>query len=596
MIKKLRNLRKELLNRDDIACYRMIMDFFDSPNDNEIKSILEISSIYLKTEIINVLYDLIDMYEDDFSRYKKEILYGQLIIWSQVLCCYEELIYAEKMIIEHKENYYYDDYLSACKEVKCISNYYTKAQVAMSSFEEVLGVDRYLDRLCREDIEPLEDIKSRIKKTVEAKTHKYKELFITQWSTSNISKIIEHQLIKYNGENQVCTVFECNKRSVILLLVDGFGFSQYQWHKNLIKNEINYTYNENIFSWLSSLNCIRELVLSSSHITDTAAGLAQIFCGQKPRHTGIISSKLSKKNMNGFIDTKAITINDFEKFFNTSQCSITELVRTFDIEPEVYYCSKYKSGNLGFSNYIFSGAKVQEIIPFERVFSVLKDELSNNNLNKYLRIVYITGLDNSGHTMGAYSKFEKFEHEKFNMLFRNFLIEIAIEKPELFNNETSIILTADHGMSESSRVMINRNDIKLRLFSSNIKDCRLIENNRALLIYGLNNNENIIKAKNCLVDYFESINIDADILEKSNDKYKEYYCTNENNKITELSPDILIRLIGNGLFYSKESSEHLLHYGGHGGGSFEEQFVPLLQIDLNEKILHNISNRFINII
>lgn len=596
MIKKLRSLRKELLNRGDITCYRMIMIFLDSPNDNDISNILGILSIELKAEIISVLYDLIDMYEDDFARYKKEILYGQLFIWSQVLICYEELINQKELITTHNEKYYSDDYLNACKEINNLSKYYTKSQVAMSSFEEVLGVDRYLDKLCSEDIEPLVDIIFDIKKILERKSRSYKELFITQWNTTNINKIIEHQLIRYNGENEVCTIFECNKKNVILLIIDGFGFNQYQWHKKLINNEINYTYKENIFSWLSSINCIKELVLGSSHITDTSAGLAQIFSGQKPIKTGIISSKLSKKDINGFKDTKTLSIGEFDKYFDTSKCSITELVRTFDIESKVYYCSRYRTGNLGFSNYIFSGAEVEEVIPSERIFPVLKDDIYNLEQNKNLRIVYLTGLDNSGHTMGAYSKFKKFEHEKFNMLFRNFLIEVALEKPEFFNNETSIIITADHGMSESSRVMINRNDIKTNLFNSNINNCRLIENNRALLIYGVNNNEDIKIAKSCLVDYFKSLNIDVDILDKSNDKYRQYYCTNVHNKISDLSPDIIIKLIGNGLFYSKQSSKHLLHYGGHGGGSFEEQFVPLLQLDLNNNLLNHIHKRFINII
>ncbi|WFA10075.1 hypothetical protein [Tissierella sp. Yu-01] len=596
MIKKLRSLRKELLNRGDIICYRMIMIFLDSPNDNDIKNILKISSVELKTEIISVLYDLIDMYEDDFSRYKKEILYGQIFIWSQVLICYEELISQKELITTHNEKYYSDDYLNACKEINNLSKYYTKSQVAMSSFEEVFGVDRYLDRLCSEDIEPLVEIIFDIKKILELKSKRYKELFIKQWNTTNINKVIEHQLIRYNGENQVCTTLECNKRNVILLIIDGFGFSQYQWNKKLINSEINYTYNENIFSWLNRVNCIKELVLGSSHITDTSAGLAQIFCGQKSIKTGIISSKLSKKDINGFKDTKTLSIDEFEKYFDTSKCSITELVRAFNIESKVYYCSRYRTGNLGFSNYIFNGAEVEEVIPSERIFSVLQDDIDNLEQNKYLRIIYLTGLDNSGHTMGAYSKFEKFEHEKFNVLFRNFLIEIALEKPDLFNNETSIIITADHGMSESSRVMINRYDIKMKLLGSNIKNCRLIENNRALLIYGINNNNEITMAKNCLVDYFESINIDVDILDKSNDEYRQYYCINEHNKISDLSPDIIVKLIGNGLFYSKESSKHLLHYGGHGGGSFEEQFVPLLQLDLNNKLLNCIHKRFINII
>lgn len=593
LIKELKYLRKELLIMNQISCYRLLMDFFNSPIDNNIGKILEKTPTVLKDTVNKILIELIDMYEENLKKYKEQILYGQYMIWGHILNSYEELLELKAKLIHSNVHYYDDNYLKSCKEVERILSFYSQSQKVMSMFEDILGVDRYLDNLCSEDIEPLVALTNDIKKILEDKSKHFKRLFTKKWNTCAVRKIIEHQLIRYDGENEICTLFESNKKNVVLFVIDGFGYSQYQWHKNLNSDKITYTFNENIFLWLEKVNCINEFVLGTSYITDTAAGLANIFIGQPSHKTGIISSKLGKKNKSGFIETKKLSINDFENYFDTTSCSISELVRIFEVKSKLYYGSRLNSSNLGFSNYIFHGADIKQIIPSERMFTVLKDELNCKSGIRTLKVVYITGLDNTSHTMGAYSKFEKFEHEKFNMLLRNFLVEIATDRPELFNNETSFIFTADHGMAESSKVMINRYDIINNLENANININKVIENNRSLLLYGISN-DNLERATICLSNYFEEINIDVDIIKRGDHDLEQFFCTNEENKISELTPDIIIRLISNGLFYSKESSEHLLHYAGHGGGSFGEQFVPLLQVDLDDILLDNLRKRFIN--
>lgn len=593
MISQLKLIRNRLLESKDIDTYKIIISFLDLPNENLIKDIIygfpkEFGSIITET-----LNELINIYETDATTYRTKIIYGQRIIWDQVLNCYEVLESTKKKIELLKIRMYDDDYLKACKEVTRIFELYAEAQIKMSKFEDALGIDRYLDTLCADDIKPLENLMAEIKVIFENKIAPYKAIFTDKWSTTNIASIIKHQLIKYNGENTICTLFECNKKKTVLFIIDGFGFGQYQWHKNMHKDSKNYTYTENIFAWLSKCDSIKEYILGSAYITDTGAGLAQIFSGKTAKETGIICSKIGKCNTNLFFETKRIDINSFKDTFQIETNSITEIVGLFGKASKVFYGSRYSGNNFGFSDFIFKGAEVIEVLPSERMFSILKDDLCEGKDG--LDVVYLTGIDNSGHTMGAYSKFEKFEHEKFNMLFRNFLIEMAMEYPQYFDGKTTLLITADHGMAESSKLMINRKDIKTRFNSINIRNINFVENNRALLIYGLEVS-NYEAAIACLKKYFDEIGVKVELLVKDTIDYNNLYTSNSKSKIYMLAPDIVVRLIGNGLFYSKETSPHLLHYGGHGGNSAGETFVPLLQITLNSKLLQNIINRFINLL
>ena len=207
----------------------------------------------------------------------------------------------------------------------------------------------------------------------------------------------------------------------------------------------------------------------------------------------------------------------------------------------------------------------------------------------------MTAIDNTGHTMGAFSKFEKFEHLKLNSLFKNFLIELAIDFPSLFDGQTSILITADHGMSESARLMINRHEIASYLNNNGIKKPVIIEDNRALLLYGIEGE----KQKMCehlLQRFFESKNVVVDTITKQDTQFLQYFSRSQTNpEKPDIMPDIVVRIISNGLFYSNTSiSKHLMHYGGHGGSSISESFVPLIELVLSDDLLRKLKARFIN--
>lgn len=589
LLNELRTIRDKLLENKNIKTYLDILDFMDLPDEDKIKDIEASVDSEICDITKNAMIQIVNTYEDDNNRYQNEILYGQRIIWGQVYDSYKKLIDIYEGVNTYRIEIY-DEYIKACKEIKRVMSFCAEAQAQMSRFEDALGIDRYLDKLGNRDVVPLQNLVADINKITEVKLNTYKKVFVKQWSTVNVSKMILHELVRYDGSNQICTLFDTNIDKVVLFIIDGFGYGQYLWHKRL-NNIKNYTYNENIFSWLDNSGALKEYVLGSAYITDTGAGLAQIFIGEQANNTGILSSKLCTETGN-LIETKRLEKVDFKNIFKTDKKSITEIIKVFGKESKVFYGSKYNTKNItGFSDFIFEGAKVTEVIPSERIFGILRDDLLKQKSG--LDIVYMTDIDNSGHSMGAYSKFEKYEHEKFNILFRNFLIETAIESPELFNDKTTLLITADHGMAESSKIMINRKDIKEKFYEVGITGCNFIENNRALLIYGVWKNKYEL-ACNCIKEMFNSIDVEYDILVKGMKEYSEFM-GNVDDKVESLFPDIIVRCVGNALFYSRNKSEHLLHFGGHGGGSVGEVFVPLLQVKLSKELLKSISERFIRI-
>ena len=97
-------------------------------------------------------------------------------------------------------------------------------------------------------------------------------------------------------DNPVCDQLIGGNEQVILFVVDGFGFCQYLWNRGIDSKQQSFTFRENLFDWLSRNYLSKELVLGSSFVTNTGAGLAQIYLGQPSSATGIIASKIKKKN------------------------------------------------------------------------------------------------------------------------------------------------------------------------------------------------------------------------------------------------------------------------------------------------------------
>lgn len=583
-------LRNWLLQNNAIQLYEDILNYLGAPDCFDSQIIVDNAPTEIRVHIQNQLSEVMRLFATDKALYNSNYTYGQNIIWNEVLKAYRILEQQRSIIERVTLSPDVSNYASAMSELKKILHPYSKMQIALSDLEETLGVDRFLDRVSESTFAVLTAILDTTKKIVEKKTEKYKTVFQTEYNTTNVNKVIAHSLIRRNDDNQICDQFLSDNKQAILLLIDGFGFCQYLWNRGIDSNIESFTFRENLFSWLLKNKLSKEHILGSSFVTDTGAGLAQIYLGQKSGDTHIYASKIKSKGASApYFETKRIDASQFDSLFSYTN-SITDIVSTFWDTPVVYYCSRYQDPPSGFSKCIFKSADVKQVIPSERVFSMVLEDMLHGQ-TEGLQVLYLTSIDNSGHTMGAYSSFEKQEHIRIDYLLRNFLIELAFKFPELFDGHRCIYITADHGMFESSKIMIPRQEIINYLNSCGSRNVRLVENNRAMLFYneGHTDTDEICQL---LKDFFRSKNLLIDVQTAKDKGFSD--CLGTDTTSSTL-PDIIARFVGDGLFYSNlNANEHLLHFGGHGGNSVDEVFVPLLEIPLNEELLRCINNRFLS--
>jgi len=69
------------------------------------------------------------------------------------------------------------------------------------------------------------------------------------------------------------------------------------------------------------------------------------------------------------------------------------------------------------------------------------------------------------------------------MLLVEFLLDLAYNKKEIFDGRTTLVISADHGMFETSSKLVTLDEIKNRFRSNNLRPPFILINSRALLLY-----------------------------------------------------------------------------------------------------------------
>ena len=330
-------LRNYLLSNKEILLYRRILDFMRKPEGIIIDDILANTPEEIKNDVAELVTSLMEEYAHSIKNYRRKYVYGQVIVWEAILSAYEDLIKNKKIIEALELSKDYGNYQKSVNELKRILKTYADMQAILSNLEDVLGVDRFLDRISEGTFCILEDIVKEAKVDIEKKTIKYKELFQEKWNSTNVYDVLAHSLVRRNDDNQVCDQFLSNCKQSILLLIDGFGFCQYLWNLNIDSHTENYTFNENIFKWLSDNHLSKEYILGSSFITDTGAGLSQIYLGKESRETGIFASKMKDRcEAEPFFETKRLSKGAFNRHFNYPN-SITDVIKVLEDNSIIYY-------------------------------------------------------------------------------------------------------------------------------------------------------------------------------------------------------------------------------------------------------------------
>lgn len=576
ILDSLKKLRIKLLDKDDYISYQKIKSFLKNPLDNEY-------DIKIKKKYKDLLEKLRGLYNEDYQQYKTNILEGQLEIWDITGKTYDNLNDVEKEIkqinlIENDKNF-----SKGVKESKKILNNLSKAYAIFTKFENALGIDQYLSDINKEDINLLNSKISNIRRIANNKLKNYKDIFQEKWNITVIYRLINHFYSEDddNEECYVCRNLPSNQDKVIFFLTDGLGYTQYKWNQKYDNISLKkYSYNQNILYWLRNDEDFYEYILGSSLISDTAAGLSQIFTGKLPKETGVISSKIYNNDIKKNFYNIKYGDGKYIKKHNNFYHSIDHIKRKF-----------YTNSNLQknyFYKYCFGNNSVKKVTPAERIFPYIYKNIQQG-FDKELYTIYYTKFDRSGHPTGGFSKHELYEHKKFNSLLTNFIIQLARKKPSLFNGSTSIIFTSDHGMAMTSEKMISRHEFRdLKIFN---KDVKIIENNRALLFYNIYD-DNIEKSKKYIKEIFKKNNIKAELLSKKDNIVKNLIYESSSNKYQNC-PDIVALLNEDGLIYSQDIDKSLYHYGGHGGRSNEEIFVPLILINLTNNLRKKIKKRYV---
>lgn len=599
-----------LLESDNIKLYEEFNYFLSNPYEilEPINDKLQLTDVKTDKQYINFIKDYIyKLYLNQSEDYYNFIINGQCDIWDQVGKTYVKLKEIEKELIQLQVDYIENNYVYACKEVQRVIDLFSNSLSEVTKFERAMGLDRYLSYININDLDMLNMQVQEIKYIANKKLDKYKDLFQLKWNLTSISEVIIHMMLKENTNNPVTRNVWKNQNKVILVLIDGFGYSQYLWNKRYLSLNKSYTFNENILGWLDGdKNFKNHLMLGSSLVSDTGAGLSQIFAGKLPRETGVMSSKIYRDDYDQFyyynsrhkspiIDIKNTHFNFTEMINLSGTESFLQTLNNYGVCTNVFFCAKYRGNK--YSKYCFGDSQVYEIIPPERVFSILLEKLDsfrNNSDNKECYIIYYTAIDSTGHPIGAFTSFELYEHQKINMLLTNFLIHLVIYNPEIFDGRTTIVITADHGMAETSKKVISQEAFSSLYPELILKQDSIVENNRSMLFYNIVQDK-LLYAADKIKDIFAQNGISVQVFTKDDEIVKQLLHDSNNKFSSKNCPDILALIDGDGIVFSKNIDRNLYHFGGHGGRSLEEVFVPLLLINLSKDLKEKIEKRFLKL-
>jgi hypothetical protein len=572
--------------------YSKIIQYLNHPNNLSVQNRVHING-YTSLDIggsdnkeltKTLITALNNYYHEDPVNYEKFFTTGQYIIWQTIFSCAENLVKIKEEIEKIGYSAKKGNYPNSCEVVKEYLSFLAEAYRQITLVERQLGIDRYLATTgLAKDIQILHNLVGEVRSLCNKKLETTVVDFQVNWNISSISKAIEKMLGKKIQENSITNSINPNQERLIFLLLDGFGYTQYLWYLRGIRERKSTTFSLNIFEWLSEFEEFNDKrILSSTLISDTGSALATIFSGKQPSETHIYASKILRGNR--LIKVKNVTGNSFSSL-------VAKYPNTFLDELDGVKISIFDGGRkrLNYQEVSFSGLiySNNERIPIpipDRIFK--KISTSIDPFKKQLLVAYFPLIDNTGHSIGAFTSFESYEYEKLNILFVEFLLSLAQLKKELFDGKTTILISADHGMFETSIKKFMMNDLKSHLSRANLQIPLYANNNRAVLFYHIAE-RNLQIYRDAIQEFLETKKIVAKILISTDELFSKLI----NSKNPDC-PSLIILIQGDGFAMDFELEEELLHHGGHGGCSCEEVFVPFITLTLTPNLYCHLIEHF----
>lgn len=618
----LHKLRHALLRNKRIPsanqAYRQVTAFLRTPNPS-----LEGHSyrtVHARGELVNLaryewlgdsvpqpvvdatLIALQSFYETDSTNYQK--LYNRVHgpVWDAVGHALDALQKIAEQIPNRPVTIDQNNYTDSCRVIGNQLTQISEAYAVLTELETTLGVDRYLGgQALSRDLELAHSKVQQIAEQVHRLSNKPQQLFLRKWNLTNLSALVLHLLNILDKErnNTLTQYFPNNQQRVIFLLVDALGYTQFHWFLKTVGQRKVAPLAGNIFAWLEKQHIFNEnYLLASNLISVTGACLPTIFTGALPRETGIIGSHMVMAgyhlNVLYGADMKSkIEVSEVEDIYrrnvNRSLIPFAQIAHESGVDVQVFH-----GGGIGFSplaeftyGRLLNEERVRRVSQADRVFAEALPTIldwKNSSQKKRLALIYYPLIDKSGHGCGPYTQFQTAELNKLNFTFTHFLVDLATQAEEIFDGQTSIVVTADHGMFESATTAIKHGSVRNILGGKAVcKNMTFVYDNRAMHIYGVDELK-LESMRTQLAEHFATNGIPISVHTRRDPLVTDLLC-DPSSPWADNCPDIILQFHGPGVFFYNENlPSHMFLYGAHGGISVEETFVPLIHFTLTPEL------------
>lgn len=501
----------------------------------------------------------------------------QTEIWRQFTACGVRLRDIKSRVSDANLALRSGDYFASNKALSTYLNMLADAYSVVSKFENYWGIDKLLaPQLLQQEVAFLRRNLQELRTLLHLKLARYRDHYQEKWGIWGLSDIVRllfsskkdavSSRIPYNGPN--------DQKRVFVFVLDGYGMAQHLWALRSSEQYTERSFSMDIFSWLEGREEFNgKNILGSTLATDTGSGLAAIFSGSNSSVNGVLGSKMWNYSSRRVVDILKegpyqVTGWDSKSFFD----SLPD-----DIKIKVLHGGGRGEVASPFGRFTYGGRPDYVGVGIsERIFALLRKSIENDSLRR-LYCVYHPLIDRTGHSVGSFSIYELNEIRRFKSGLLAFLIDLAYYNEEVFDGKTTLLITADHGMFETSERYVTVDQIRRCL---NIRD-RFIWTNRSVWVYSDSPQE--------------AANVLSLLLEGSGIAFEKHFKGDQtiNTHFGEGSnvPDLIIQFKDEGLIAPSEAAKtDLLLFGVHSGRSNEEVFVPFISICLTSELGEDLRN------
>ena len=488
-------------------------------------------------------------------------------------------------------------YANSCRLVSQRLQSVAEAYAVLTELETTLGADRYLgSRALGDDLSVIHGAVRRIGQRTHQSLNVGRQLYLRQWNLTSIASIILRLLDLPGGSGPLTDYFPNNRQRVIFLLIDALGYTQFQWFLNTVSRRAAAPLASNIFAWLREQRAYDDsYLLASNLVSVTGACLPTIYTGALPRQTGIIGSRMVVEGhelnvLRGTDERHRLKDHEvadvYQRNVNRTLTPFAQVAYQSGVDVSALHGGSMGFGPLADFTYgsLRQAGRVRRVSPADRIFAEALPTIvawADTPEEKHLALLYYPLIDHSGHGCGPYTQFQTAELSKLNFVLTHFLVDLVYQAGELFDNRTSVVITADHGMFESATTAVSHRMVRRALGGE--AACRgmtFVYDNRAMYIYGIEE-VNLEPTRQKLAGYFSENGLPIAVVTRNDSLVADLLC-DPSSPWAVNCPDLILQFYGPGVFYYKDDlPSHMFFYGAHGGISVEETFVPLIHFTLS---------------